>query len=173
MKDYLVILVPFITAVVVAIIQNIDKLNPNTKRLKEIQKTQKAHQEDLAAVKNDVGSVRNDVAEVKQDVENVRSDNAKNRNTLRSIRQHQIADLSEKIQAKVVTKDDSCKTDFIHIVDSYKEYHEDGFNSAGTRWFEDAFRAMLRYDRSYALSVMQSEYPEYSGVIPDIEMMKV
>lgn len=146
-----------VTPIVTTWLQN-RKENPNMKLLQDIAAKQ--------------GKQEKQLDDVKQDVEAVRSENAKNRITLRSIRQHQIAELSEKIVNKCDNKNDSCKADFLHIVDSYKEYHEDGFNSAGTRWFQDALYAMIKYDRQYALSIMSSEYPEYDGVIPDVEMIK-
>jgi hypothetical protein len=134
------IVAPVISAVLVAILNNWEKINPGKKRTKETLKVVNELSDDMKGMK--VGMDRMQSAQ-------------------RTSLQTQILEKCKVIQLSVKDGEIDYSEELKQLIILYREYHLCGFNSQGKLYFNDTIQMVSEHNNVLVRELMNTLFPEY------------
>lgn len=136
----LAILAPVVSAVLVAVLNNWDKLNPNKRFMKE--------------VKTVVVDTQSDVTSIKAQLKNISI-------AQRTGLQTQILEKCRRINNAISAGDDSYAEELKQLIILYREYHLCGYNSQGKLYFNDTIARASEANNVLVRELMNTYFAEY------------
>ena len=131
---------PVLSAVLVALLNNWDKINPNKKRIK--------NRETITT------DTQTDVTSIKAQLKNI---SAAQRTGL----QTQILEKCKRINHAINTGDVNYEEDLKQLIILFKDYHLCGYNSQGKLYFNDTIAKASEVDNVMVRELMNTYFAEY------------
>ena len=131
---------PLISAVLVAVLNNWDKINNNKKYTKEIYQN--------------TTEMKADVTMLKSQMKNLTS-------AQRTALQTQILEKCKRIQQAIETNNDDFGEELKQLIILYREYHLCGFNSQGKLYFNDTIDRASKHNNVLVRDLMNTYFSEY------------
>lgn len=145
--NILIAVLPVISAVLVALFNNWDKINPTKKHIKEVfESTQKTEQ--LAH-------------ETKAEVRALNERMTKLQSAQRTGLQTQILEKCRRIQIAIDKGDVDYEEELKQLIILYREYHLCGFNSQGKLYFNDTIEKASEDNNTLVRGLMNTYFSEY------------
>lgn len=145
--NILIAVLPVISAVLVALFNNWDKINPTKKHIKEVfESTQKTEQ--LAQ-------------ETKAEVLALNERMTKLQSAQRTGLQTQILEKCRRIQMAIDKGDIDYEEELKQLIILYREYHLCGFNSQGKLYFNDTIEKASEDNNALVRGLMNTYFSEY------------
>lgn len=131
---------PLISAVLVAILNNWDKINKNKKYTKEIYQNTTEMQADVTMLKSQMKNLTS---------------------AQRTALQTQILEKCKRIQQAIETNNDDFGEELKQLIILYREYHLCGFNSQGKLYFNDTIDRASKHNNVLVRDLMNTYFSEY------------
>lgn len=131
---------PLISAVLVAILNNWDKINKNKKYTKEIYQNTTEMQADVTMLKSQMKNLTS---------------------AQRTALQTQILEKCKRIQQAIETNNDDFGEELKQLIILYREYHLCGFNSQGKLYFNDTIDRASEHNNVLVRDLMNTYFSEY------------
>lgn len=131
---------PLISAVLVAILNNWDKINKNKKYTKEIYQNTTEMQADVTMLKSQMKNLTS---------------------AQRTALQTQILEKCKRIQQAIETNNDDFGEELKQLIILYREYHLCGFNSQGKLYFNDTINRASEHNNVLVRDLMNTYFSEY------------
>lgn len=145
--NILIAVLPVVSAVLVALFNNWDKINPTKKHIKEVfESTQKTEQ--LAQ-------------ETKAEVRALNERMTKLQSAQRTGLQTQILEKCRRIQIAIDKGDVDYEEELKQLIILYREYHLCGFNSQGKLYFNDTIEKASEDNNTLVRGLMNTYFSEY------------
>lgn len=136
----LAILAPVVSAVLVAVLNNWDKINPNKRFMKE--------------VKTVVVDTQSDVTSIKAQLKNISI-------AQRTGLQTQILEKCRRINNAISAGDVNYDEELKQLIILYREYHLCGYNSQGKLYFNDTIARASEANNVLVRELMNTYFAEY------------
>lgn len=145
MSEILALVLPVVSAILVAVFNNWEKINPTKKQLTEIQETAKQNKSDIAKLSHKLERVRSSQkTELQTQILNkCKEINAESKNGHYAVN---VSDYTEDMKQLIIL---------------YREYYMLGFNHYGQTYFEETYAAAKDLYPHIAVDLMQQLFPEY------------
>lgn len=140
-SEILVAVCPLISAVLVAILNNWDKINPNKRHMKDILTIISAQKDDISQIKKQFS-----VLESAQ----------------RTGLQTAILEKCREIQIAIDTGEVDYSEQLKQLIILYKEYYKCGFNSQGKLYFNDTIEKASQDNNILVRDLMNTYFSEYN-----------
>lgn len=150
----LAILAPFISAIVVALLNNWEKLNPNKRVIRDIQKTTEDTQKAVSGIHAVASENQADMIIVKAQLKNLSL-------AQRTGLQTMILEKCKKINNAISEGDVNYEEDLKQLIILYREYHSCGYNSQGKLYFNDTIARASEHDNVMVRELMNTYFSEY------------
>lgn len=134
------LLLPVISAVLVAVLNNWEKLNPGKKYIKEI---------------------LNSITEMKNDINLLKSKINKLSSAQRTGLQTQILEKCRKISVDIDNGDIDYEEELKQLIILYREYYLCGFNSQGKLYFNDTIKKASEINSTLVHELMNRYFSDY------------
>ena len=134
------LLLPVISAVLVAVLNNWEKLNPGKKYIKEI---------------------LNSITEMKSDINLLKSKINKLSSAQRTGLQTQILEKCRKISVDIDNGDIDYEEELKQLIILYREYYLCGFNSQGKLYFNDTIKKASEINSTLVHELMNRYFSDY------------
>lgn len=145
--NILIAVLPVVSAVLVALFNNWDKINPTKKHIKEVfESTQKTEQ--LAQ-------------ETKAEVQALNGRITKLQSAQRTGLQTQILEKSRRIQLAIDKGDVDYEEELKQLIILYREYYVCGFNCQGKLYFNDTIAKASEDNNTLVRGLMNTYFSEY------------
>lgn len=131
---------PLISAVLVAVLNNWDKINKNKKYTKEIYQNTTEMQADVTMLKSQMKNLTS---------------------AQRTALQTQILEKCKRIQQAIETNNDDFGEELKQLIILYREYHLCGFNSQGKLYFNDTINRASEHNNVLVRDLMNTYFSEY------------
>lgn len=131
---------PLISAVLVAVLNNWDKINKNKKYTKEIYQNTTEMQADVTMLKSQMKNLTS---------------------AQRTALQTQILEKCKRIQQAIETNHDDFGEELKQLIILYREYHLCGFNSQGKLYFNDTINRASEHNNVLVRDLMNTYFSEY------------
>ena len=131
---------PLISAVLVAVLNNWDKINKNKKYTKEIYQNTTEMQADVTMLKSQMKNLTS---------------------AQRTALQTQILEKCKRIQQSIETNNDDFGEELKQLIILYREYHLCGFNSQGKLYFNDTIDRASKHNNVLVRDLMNTYFSEY------------
>lgn len=131
---------PLISAVLVAVLNNWDKINKNKKYTKEIYQNTTEMQADVTMLKSQMKNLTS---------------------AQRTALQTQILEKCKRIQQAIETNNDDFGEELKQLIILYREYHLCGFNSQGKLYFNDTIDRASKHNNVLVRDLMNTYFSEY------------
>lgn len=131
---------PIISAVLVAVLNNWDKINKNKKYTKEIYQNTTEMQADVTMLKSQMKNLTS---------------------AQRTALQTQILEKCKRIQQAIETNNDDFGEELKQLIILYREYHLCGFNSQGKLYFNDTINRASEHNNVLVRDLMNTYFSEY------------
>lgn len=141
------IFAPVLSAVLVAVLNNWEKINPGKKRTKET----------LAVV----NKLSDDMNIMKSDMDNMKHGMDRMQSAQRTSLQTQILEKCRVIQIAVIDGETDYSEELKQLIILYREYHLCGFNSQGKLYFNDTIQLVSEHNNVLVRELMNTLFPEY------------
>ena len=138
---------PVVSAVLVAILNNWEKINPGKKRTKET----------LAIV----NTLADDMKGMKTDMDRMKTGMDRMQSAQRTGLQTQILEKCRVIQLAVKDGEIDYSEELKQLIILYREYHLCGFNSQGKLYFNDTIQMVSEHNNVLVRELMNTLFPEY------------
>lgn len=138
--DVFTLLLPVISAVLVAVLNNWEKLNPGKKYIKEI---------------------LNSITEMKNDINLLKSKINKLSSAQRTGLQTQILEKCRKISVDIDNGDIDYEEELKQLIILYREYYLCGFNSQGKLYFNDTIKKASEINSTLVHELMNRYFSDY------------
>lgn len=136
----LAIVGPIVSAVLVALLNNWDKINPNKKTVKNVYTIVEETQSDVVSIKAQLKNIS--VAQ-------------------RTGLQTQILEKCKRINQAIQKGDVSYEEELKQLIILYREYHLCGYNSQGKLYFNDTIARASEKDNVMVRELMNTYFAEY------------
>ena len=150
----LAIAAPFVSAIVVALLNNWEKLNPNRKVLKDVLKTVSDTQQTAANNHKMAAETQADMVIVKAQLKNL---SVAQRTGLQTM----ILEKCKKINNAIAKGDVSYEEELKQLIILYREYHSCGYNSQGKLYFNDTITKASEHDNVMVRELMNTYFADY------------
>lgn len=150
----LAIAAPFVSAIVVALLNNWEKLNPNRKVLKDVLKTVSDTQQTAANNQKMAAETQADMVIVKAQLKNL---SVAQRTGLQTM----ILEKCKKINNAIAKGDASYEEELKQLIILYREYHSCGYNSQGKLYFNDTIARASEHDNVMVRELMNTNFADY------------
>lgn len=134
------ILAPVVSAVLVAVLNNWDKINPGKAKIKEIYEVTNATQADVTMLKSQINKLSS---------------------AQRTDLQTQILEKCKRIQQAIGDEDIPYDEELKHLIILYREYYLCGFNSQGKLYFNDTISKAAEDNNVLVHDLMNRYFSEY------------
>lgn len=134
------ILAPVVSAVLVAVLNNWDKINPGKAKIKEIYEVTNATQADVTMLKSQINKLSS---------------------AQRTDLQTQILEKCKRIQQAIGDGDTPYDEELKHLIILYREYYLCGFNSQGKLYFNDTISKAAEDNNVLVHDLMNRYFSEY------------
>lgn len=131
---------PIISAVLVAVLNNWDKINKNKRYTKEIYQNTTEMQVDVTMLKSQMKNLTS---------------------AQRTALQTQILEKCKRIQQAIETNNDDFGEELKQLIILYREYHLCGFNSQGKLYFNDTIDRASKHNNVLVRDLMNTYFSEY------------
>lgn len=146
-RDILVIVAPVLSAVLVAILNNWDKINPARKQTAKLLELAEANAKDKQEVKKELAAIQGQMKQLSS--------------AQRTGLQTQILEKCRAIQLAVKDGEADYSEELKQLIILYREYHMCGFNSQGKLYFNDTIQIVSEHDNVLVRELMNTLFPEY------------
>ena len=143
----LAIVMPVVSAVLVAILNNWEKINPGKKRTKQT----------LEAV----NKLTDNMKEMSDEIQGMKTDFDRMQSAQRTALQTQILEKCRVIQLAVHDGEKDYSEELKQLIILYREYALCGFNSQGKLYFNDTIALVSEHDNVLVRELMNTLFPEY------------
>lgn len=140
-KELAPILGPLVSAVLVAVLNNWDKINPGKKYTKQILES---------------------VTQQKENIENISEQMTRMQSAQRTALQTQILEKCKRINHAIDDGDTDYSEELKQLIILYREYHLCGFNSQGKLYFNDTLARAGEHNPTLAHELMNMYFSEYN-----------
>ena len=146
-RDILLIIAPVISAVLVALLNNWDKINPARKQTAKLLELAEANAKDKQEVKQELAAIQGQMKQLSS--------------AQRTGLQTQILEKCRAIQLAVKDGETDYSEELKQLIILYREYHMCGFNSQGKLYFNDTIQIVSDHDNVLVRELMNTLFPEY------------
>lgn len=146
-ETVLQIIMPVVAAVLVAILNNWEKINPGKKRTKQT----------LDAV----NKLTDGMKEMSDEIQGMKTDFDRMQSAQRTALQTQILEKCRVIQLAVHDGEKDYSEELKQLIILYREYYLCGFNSQGRLYFNDTIQLVSEHDNVLVRELMNTLFPEY------------
>lgn len=150
----LAILAPFVSAIVVALLNNWEKLNPNKRLMKSVLKTVEETQQTLSDTKVTISETQADMVIVKAQLKNLSL-------AQRTGLQTMILEKCKKINNAISKGDVNYEEELKQLIILYREYHSCGYNSQGKLYFNDTIAKASEHNNVAVRELMNTYFADY------------
>lgn len=137
---FLSIVGPVVSATLVALLNNWDKINPSRKHLKEVLKT--------------INDTQNDVSVIKAQMKNLSS-------AQKAALQTQILEKCRRIQIVLDAGSNGYEEDLKQLIILYREYRTCGFNCQGKIYFDSTIKKAAECNNLLVHELMNQYFSDY------------
>lgn len=145
--DVATVLAPLISAILVAVLNNWDKINPSKRRTAELLELAKKNEADSEETKKELSNIQGQIKKL----------NSAQRTGL----QTQILEKCKDIQIAVKDGSIDYSEELKQLIILYKEYHDCGYNSQGKLYFNDTIQMVSEHNNVLVRDLMNTLFPEY------------
>lgn len=150
----LAILAPFVSAIVVALLNNWEKLNPNKRVIRDTQKTVSDIQKTVSDIQVVASENQADMIIVKAQLKNLS-------HAQRTGLQTMILEKCRKINNAIQKGDMNYEEELKQLIILYREYHSCGYNSQGKLYFNDTITRASEDNNVMVRELMNTYFSEY------------
>lgn len=150
----LAILAPFVSAIVVALLNNWEKLNPNKRVIRDTQKTVSDIQKTVSDIQVVASENQADMIIVKAQLKNLS-------HAQRTGLQTMILEKCRKINNAISKGDVNYEEELKQLIILYREYHSCSYNSQGKLYFNDTIARASEDNNVMVRELMNTYFSEY------------
>ena len=150
----LAIIAPFVSAILVALLNNWDKFNPSKKKIANIEEMI----EQNAKVANETVT---QISDLQSQVEDLHGQLAKLSVAQRTGLQTQILEKCRRIQLAIQAGDKDYSEELKQLIILYKEYHSCGYNNQGKLYFNDTIEKASEHNNVLVRDLMNTYFSDY------------
>ena len=147
----LAIVMPVVSAVLVALLNNWDKINPNKKVIREVRDVALDTKDEVKAL----------AVETKSDIEAIKAQLKNLSIAQRTGLQTQILEKCKRINQAISVGDVNYEEELKQLIILYREYHLCGYNSQGKLYFNDTIARASEQDNVMVRELMNTYFAEY------------
>lgn len=147
MLALLSVVAPLISAVLVAVLNNWEKINPGKKYIKDVMQT--------------TAETKDTISETKAAIDDITKQLTKLSSAQRTGLQTQILEKSKRIQLAIEAGNEDYSEELKQLIILYREYHLCGFNSQGKLYFNDTIDKASHHNNVLVRDLMNTYFSEY------------
>lgn len=147
MESIIPAVIGLLSAVIVALLENWDKINPDKRRMKEMLQT--------------VTDTKKEVSDTKKELDKLNAEMQRMQSAQRTALQTDILQACKKINIAISKGEVDYSEDLKQLIILYKEYHTCGFNHQGQLYFNDTITKASEDNNVLVRELMNTYFSDY------------